>query len=50
MELNLKSPLKKLEKNDQKVGAQVDRPAQIIINETSCHKDTKQLTQLKVYI
>jgi len=34
MELNLKYPLKKLEKNDQKVGVQVDRPAQITINKT----------------
>lgn len=48
MEPNSKYPLKKLGKNDQKVGVQVDRPAvQITINTNSWQKDTSQVISLR---
>lgn len=46
MELNLKHPLKNQEKNDRRVGVQVDRPAlQITVKKTFQNKDLMQMTK-----
>ena len=42
MEPNLRHPPKKMGKNDQRVGAQADRPAILYQYQSNCHQEKKK--------